>query len=753
MSLVLFTQVAFDLSYDNFYPDVDRIYRIRRQLSMGNGGGQEKMEMNMPIINAPVPAAMMAELPEVEKATVMASWSYDGEYTPEGSEQAHIAKTMITDSLFLDLMGLPLLQGSVEGFRDPSCIYLSETTARRIFGDADPMGQSLAQGGEVYTVKGVFRDLPKNCHLSFDVLKSMVMFGSYPGWHNNDAYVGYVKFAPGATPAEAEAKIPAMLAKYYDLEAEIKSGTIVRYYFEPISGIHLSEPAIRKTVLILWLMALAILLVAAMNYVLISISSLANRAKSIGVHKCNGASGGNIFSMFIYETIALILVSVVLAVLLIFAFRGQIEVLLHTSLAAIFVPQNLWVSGLVIVVLILIAGVLPGRLFSFIPVTAAFRSMGTNKKRWKQVLLFVQFTGIAFMVMLLAILMKQYATVLSEDLGYDTENVIYAQNVGDLSPERLGLLKEEFSRFPQVERASVATSLPFDGMSGQHVIDLETQEMLFSTRFIFVDKDYLDVMGLSLKLGTNFPENTSSFDKVLVNEKFVEMAGIKDNPIGKRFDIMKTNEIIGVVKDYHLGSLYTEQMPLVILPMKPGESSPLGSGVLILRLTSPDRKAARQFDEQLRAFTNSSNSYFRFCNDAIELSYTDARLLRNSIFVAALVLLIISIMGIIGYTADEIFRRTKEIAVRRINGASVSHILRLISTDIMLIALPSVIVGMVLASILGQKWQEQFVVKAPLDATLFLVTGVFVLLVVYFFVALRSWRAASDNPVNSLKTE
>lgn len=755
MSLVLFAQVAFELSYDRFFPDVERIYRIRRVLSMGNQGSTEKTEMNIPVINAPVPGAMWKEFPEIEKATVGTSWSYDAKYTADGQSRFE-AKTMIADSMFLEMFTLPLLSGDRFGFREPTAIYLSETTANRIYGGTNVVGKALREGEEVYTVKGVFRDVPKNSHIQFDVLRSMTIFGSYPGWHNNDAYIGYVKFVPGTDPETTEAKIPAMLRKYYDVDEEIKNGTRVSYYFEPVNKIHLSEPAVKKTVLILWLMAFSILIVSSMNYVLISISSLANRAKSIGVQKCNGASSGNIFSLFMWETGLLIFVSLVLSVLLILGFRDQIEELMHTSISSIFALNNLWAPGVVLLLLIVLAGMIPGRIFAVVPVTQVFRQFGAGKRRWKQTLLFIQFAGVAFMMTLLLILVRQYSQVLHQDLGYTTDNLVYSQNLGRLKSEQMPMLKAEFERSPQVKKSSIISNMPIEGISGTIVKDIGTKEQLFSSRFIYTDIDFLEVMDITLKLGTYFKENTNSTEKIVVNEKFVELAGIKDNPLGKTFDIgMGGNaEIIGVVKNFHLGSLYTEQMPLLILPMDPSIGSAYGGrGNLVLKLVSPDRMIVQEFNDQLKKFTQDNDSYFRFYSDAIETSYQDARLLRNAIFIAALVLFLITSMGIFGYIADEIFRRTKEIGIRRVNGASTFHILKLIASDIAWIAIPAIMVGMSFSVLLGQKWQEQFVVKVPLNASLFLSSGLFVLSVIIACVILRSWRAAHDNPIHSLKNE
>lgn len=754
VSLVLFGQIAFDMSYDKFIPDGERIYRIRRSLTMNNSGDKEKKDMDIPVINAPVPGAMMREFPEIEKATVMTSWLSTGKYSADRINVFE-ATTVVADSFFLDIFSLPLLQGDVSGFREPSAIYLSETVSKRIFGDTVCVGKVLMEEEDMFTVKGVFRDIPDNSHLSFDAIKSMTIFGDRPGWHNNDAYVGYVKFVPGTDPKAVEAKIPDMLAKYYDVESEIRNGLEVRYYFEPLTGIHVSEPAVKRTLLILGIMAFSILIIAAMNYVLISISSLVSRAKSIGVHKCNGASERDIFSMFIYETLALVFFSLILSVILIISTRKPVEQFLHTSLDSIFSFGNLWVAAVVIAVLIAIAGILPGRLFSVIPVTQVFRRFGANKRRWKQILLFVQFSGVAFMMTLLLILIRQYALVINEDLGYDTQKVVFGQNLGTMEPGKMSMLKNELGSSYLVEKSSLASSLPIDGMSGTGVVNVETNEYLFSSRFMFADKDFLDVMGISLKYGQNYPENTSSYEQIIVNEKFLELAGVKDNPIGKIFNVGfgPSSQIIGVVKDFHLGSLYTKQMPLILFSMDLDKDVQY-DGYLILKLVTPDRKAVyEKLDDKLRELTHDPDSYFKFYTDAIELSYADARQLRNAIFVAALILFIITSMCILGYVTDEIAFRTKEIAVRRVNGASAWNILKLISADISIIALPAIGIGMAVSWLVGRKWQEQFIVKASWDVGLFLFSGLIVLVVIYICVVMRSWRAATDNPVKSLKSE
>lgn len=753
VGLVLFAQVAFDLSYDRFFPDIDRLYRIYRSDIMG----KEQQKSEGPVINAPVPAAMMKEFPEIEKAAVMTSWTYDAKMLT-ADDRMFVLKTKVADSLMFDVLGIPLLEGSTAGFRDPASVYLSESAARRIFGDSSALGKTLMEVEDdvLRTVKGVFRDLPVNSHLSFEALQSMVVFGDGPGWRNNDAYLGYVRFKPGADPRSVESRIPAMLRKYYDVDQEIRSGRRISYSFEPVKDIHMSEPLVKKTVLILWLMALSVMLIAALNYVMISISSLTKKAKMIGVHKCSGASAGNIFFMFLYETLVLIGVSFLLALLLIYTFRNPIEELIRTPLSTLFSIGHWWVVGCVLAALVIIAGAIPGKIFASVPVTQVFRAFGSNKRRWKQGLLFVQFGGVAFMFTLLLILMRQYSMVVNDDMGYDPKNIVYTQNLGNFPSSQMPLLKEEFDRYPQVVKSSVATALPLDRVSGTWINDPEVEGKVFSSQFLYVDKDYFDVMGIKFVAGENFEENTGGYDRMIVNEKFLDLAGVKGDPIGKTFHIgiAPKSVIIGVVKNYHLRSLYTEQLPLAIFSMDPAKGSDLyGRGNLVLKLASSDRKTIQGFDDKLKDFTREKDSYFRFYADAIALNYRDVQLLRNSISIAALVLFLITVIGIFGYVTDEIFNRTKEIGIRRVNGASASSIMKLIASNIVLVALPAIGIGMAAAWTVGRRWQEQFVVKAPWDAGLFLASGVFVLAVVIACVIVRSWRAANDNPVNSLRNE
>jgi putative ABC transport system permease protein len=760
VALVLFSKVAFEASYDKYYPDADRIYRIQRSISMAG-----ESVYDGPVVNAPVPAGMKESLAEIEEATVTVNGISE---TVFGCENVNYKeKLLIADSAFFDMFGFGLISGDKQKLAVAAQIFLSRSAARRIFKEEDPAGKTLVMKSNdtPLTVAGVFEDIPENTSIRFDAVLSFQTltqtWGARPGWMNNDNYNGYVKLRPGVKPEEVEAKIPDMLGKYYDVKAVTEKGFAFTYFLHPMKDLHAKDPTMKRMLLILSLLAFTLLFVSAMNYVLNSISSLAVRAKSVGVHKCNGASGGTVFGMFIYETLLLIAVSLALSVALVYTFRQGIEELLQTSLTAIFSWQNAWVSLCVTGFLALAAGVIPGIMLSSIPVTQIFRTYTSGKRNWKRVLLFVQFTGIAFVMALLVVIIKQYNLMMNADLGYTTENILYSEDMEGVTAEQKTLLKRAFEQDAGVVAVSIADNMPLEGGNGWEVEDADNRNMHFSTRMVPVDRDYLQTFGIELKLGNNLPQDMAEGTiRVLVNESFVRNMGWTDSPVGKALDLSGINaEVAGVVKDYRLSSLYAEESamlkdipPLLLAPHSPMYSNSRGNRVIV-RLRHLDAETLARMNGRMRELLNNPDAYFADYQSRINMSYQSARLFRDSIWVAAGIMLFITMLGLIGYTDDEIQRRSKEIAIRKINGATLRDILVTITRDVSLTSIFAILLGTGLSYAAGLQWLQQFAVKIPLSVFMFILCGLFIFAVILFCSLERAWRIANENPVNSLRSE
>jgi putative ABC transport system permease protein len=757
VALVLFSKVAFEVSYDKHYPDADRIYRIQRNISVGGEGVYDG-----PIINAPVPGAMKESLAEVEEATVTQGWVEETVFNYEMVNYKE--KMLVADSAFFDLFGFNVLNGDKRQLGVASTIFLSRSAASRIFRQEDPVGKTLVMKSKdtPLTVAGVFEDVPENTTLRPDAVISFQTlthtWGENPGWMNSDAYSGYVKLRPGVKFENVEALIPDMLGKYYDVKAMEERGVLFTYLLHPVKDLHVKDAAMKRMLLILSLLAFVLLFVSAMNYVLNSISSLAIRAKSVGIHKCNGASGGSIFAIFIYETVILVLISLALSVVLIYLFRTNVEELMQTSLSAIFSWQNLWVSLMVVGILLLAAGVIPAMMFSSIPVTQIFRTYTSGRRNWKRILLFAQFTGIAFVMALLVIIIRQYNFIMDKDLGYTTKNILYSEGMEGVTGEQIVLLKKELEQMPEVAVVSIARNLPLEGGSGQGVQD-SLKNTLFSTRLVHVDQSYLNTFGIELKLGNGFPNDlTDNYTRVLINESFVRNMGWTDSPVGKAVNLSGDYvEVLGVVKDYQLSSLYAEESaifkdipPLMLIPHGPA----YGAGnKIIVRLQQLDAGSLSVMNKRMKEILNNPDVHFMDYQNRINMSYKSARLFRDSIWVAAGIMLFITILGLIGYTDDEMQRRSKEIAIRKINGATARNILATITRDVSVTSAIAIVLGVMISYVVGQQWLQQFAVKIPLSVFMFMICGLFIFGIILFCSSARAWNIANENPVNSLKSE
>jgi putative ABC transport system permease protein len=750
-ALVLFSQVAFDMSYDNFYPDRERIYSITCKWNMNGKESEDEWR----IINAPFAPTMYREMPEVAFGTVAQNGMAEQTFLTDG-ERRVTGRRLIADSLFFRTFGLPVIAGNITDMGKPFRVFVSETFARRAFGEQDPLGMLLVEEENKYTVAGVFKDIPRNAHLRPDLVitfNTMYEWGARPGWQNNDNYLGYVKLAEGIDPGAVEAKIPEMMRRHFDVDAEIGKGIERVYFLRPVTRIHTGNPEVRKTGLILSLLAFSLLFAAAMNYVLLTVSGLPKRAKGIGVHKCNGATNRSIFRMLMTETSLLILVSLALSALIITAFRGYIEMIIKSDLSAVFAPSNLWVSGIVLLALLITTGVLPSRIFSSVPVTQVFRPFTGNRKVWKGGLLFVQFAGISFMLSLLAIIMMQYHMILNKDMGYEVGKILKSSTTKGMSNEQLELAKAELLRYPFVESVTLTTNTPLDRLNGMPVMSTETKENLFAGRFLLADADFVKTFTIPLKEGRTFRDlHSERTDEVIVNETLVHKLGIDDDPVGKQFDYFgETKTICGVMKDYRAGSVYEETFPIVVLPLKTYE---WWRPNLAVRLnTPPAADLTGQLSETLKKLSNNEENTFVSFREEYNHYYYDARLFRDAVMAASCIMLLISLLGLFGFVEDEITRRTKEIAVRKVNGALAKDIVSLLAEGIAYIALPAIVFGLLISYVAGAEWLQQFTLKIPLHGTIFLLSGIAIFSIIQFCVIARSVPVATSNPVDYLKTE
>ena len=738
VGILLFARVAFELNYDSYYSEPENLcITLRTGISDGI-----KKEPNIDNYGKLAEAIRENFPDEVEDATVLDLFSQSPLYH-EGKKMEHVILATSKSHVFSTL-GIKVLLGDVSQLDRVDVIFISRSLARRLFADANPIGKTInIEIDYPLTVQGVFEDIPENTEFHFDGVYSFdtrsKQYGSERGgWGYDSSYHCMVRFRHPDEREKVEVRMPEMLKKYI----HNYKGQSEEYSFMTPSQYHLQKPESRKIVMILSILGFAILLVAGMNNVLISVSSLAQRAKSVGIHKCNGASDGHIYRMFLYESALLILLSLLFVTVLLFTFKLEIEDLSGASLKALFTWQTLWVPILVSLILFLVIGLFPGKLFAAIPVTQVFHRFTAHRFVWKRSLLFIQFAGIAFILGLLMVILLQYHQVMTRDMGYKVDNLAVGWSPYRETDKMDGILRG----LPIVEEFCNASTIIYGGYMGQPYTDAHGKE--FMGRIEFVDEHYVPVMGLQIIKGRNIQQDK----EILINEEMVRQIGWTDSPIGKNLEDGKNNfgTIVGVVKDYVVQSAYMPQAPVALM------SNLEWMNVLNKRniiLKEPFGENLAKINTLMKEAFPTVDIVFRSARQEIDKQYQEVRRFRNVVIIASIAILLIALMGLFGFVNDEIQRRSKEIAIRKVNGAEVPDILRLVSGNIFWTALSAVLVGIVFAYIVSNKWLEQFSDRVSVNGGHFLVVIIIILLLIMGSVIGRSWNVANENPVNSIKNE
>ena len=741
LSILLFTRQAFEFNFDNCYEEHERLYIVNLHWTIGGERDPEGSVYCM----GPLGGAIADYFPdEVESVTVTRNYWKIPFYNDNVRTNP---QTLVVDSTFIHTMGWKLLEGNTSDFNVSEAVFVSRSYANEVFAGNNPVGKTLLYNKVVpMMIKGVYEDFPENSSFyKYDVLMSMAThLKNSPNqwrWNGSDSYPTYIRLNKGVDYKQFNQRINDVFLTY-TLQGEVDEGVKWDVELIPIKDYRIQQYGNQKALIwILILLAFIILSIVTLNYVLISISSLSRRAKSIGVYKCNGAGKGSIMGMFLLETAIILIVSILLMILIFINFKDFFEDMAFTSLKGMFAWSNLWVPACVILFLFIVGGVIPGRIFANIPVTQVFRRYSEGKKSWKRPLLFVQFVGVAFIFSLLALTIKQTHYIVSVDRGYNMENIAYTMNKFDNSDNA----RTTFLNLSYVEDVSSCDWLLFDGMSGM-IISTDAGKEL-SVRWNSVSADYLPFIELELKEG-RLPNNT---EDIIVNEEFVKAMHWEDNPIGRV--IRYTNgsvagNVVGVTKPIKTQNItYTEPTPLMLHYQKEF------IGTIQVKLKEPFEDNLKKLNEDVKNIWPDKDMNFTSAMKEMNQQYYSIEVFRNVAIMSAIAIIFITLMGLIGYVNDETQRRSKEIAIRKVNGAETVDILIMLSKNIAWIALPAVIIGTIFGWFAGMAWLEMFAESTKFPVIYFALLGILVLILIIACVVIKAWRIANSNPVNSIKSE
>ena len=770
VGLVLIAKVYFEQSYDDFYPDGDRIYRLYEKIKRNNDLSEFEG------ISGGVVVGLKEEIPQIEAATRFTPLLVKANVTMVDTKQKYSINQMITaDSCFFDFFPRKILSGEPKQVLSlPEQVMISDRLAKLMGGNV--VGKQITPDewpGFHLTIGGVFEEIPENSHLyGVDVVLSLVTYrqlmlrqsnGQFDGtmnWLGNDRYRGYIKLIPGVHPEELMDEIRTVMGRHIDLESlKAQSDLDLSYSFYKLPELHTNNPEVKRSMWLLSLLALALIFTAVMNYILIVVSSIINRVKEVSVRKCYGAGAQDIHTMVFFEALLHVLISVAVAMLLILTFSEVVEELLSVSVETLFLSKGSVVLALICVVVLLATGFIPGYLYARIPVIAAFRGLKENKRLWKLGLLSIQFVAAGFLLTLLVVIGRQYDYMTHDKPGYEYEEMAFTNLAGTDSTARRKVI-DEMMRLPVVKKVTTCSQLLFDHASGNNIYLPGSDRELFNVADLYsCGEGYLEMMEIPIIEGRSFREGVTFSDEVMVSRSFVEkmsrFVDWSDGAVGKQILVSEHSggnntpfTICGVFEDFRLGSISSaDERPKVLFYRS------VPSEILVVQFYQLSAEAMAQAQHVMeQTFPNRLMPISSYRSEMINC-YSDARRFRSAVLVGGLATLLISLIGLVGYTQDEVNRRRKEMAIRKINGATIREVIRMYLHDITRMALPALVIGGLIAYVIAGKWQEQFVEKAPLSWYIFLGCGVVVLAIILLVVTINSEKAARENPVNCLKSE
>ena len=764
VAIVLIAKVFFELSYDSFYQDVDRVYTIK------TGINQQGESKDYGQVSGAVAPGFKAEVPGVETATRTTFVFNEDTYLDEDGNK--ITGTLVcADTCFFEVFNRPILAGDpVKALGKFGTLMVSRSFADKLVtspGDySSIIGKQIANTtmeGLKLTIEGVYEDFPKNGSLDYDILLSMDTYGkqSTENWLGNDRYKGYVKLAPGVDPNSLKDAIRKMQEAHQPLEQLEKNGMSLWYFLAPFDKVHTSDPEVKSQITLLSIVAALLLIISLLNYILMVISSMVKRSREVGVRKCYGAESKHIYGMLSREALLHLVLALVLTAMMIFAGRSLIENLLGVPFTTLLVPQSITAIGVVIALVLVISIVVPARLYMRIPVYQALKNYTENSRKWKLGLLGSQVLINVFLVVMMLIIGRQYEMVAHTDTGYDYDNLYYI-SLFDGDRQAQARAASTLQNLPEVTGVAASYNLPFQGSNGDNVYLPGDDRELFN-----IADQYECSTGFYDLLGIQFLEGRAPRDssEVVVDEKFVEkmkeFTDWSDGAVGKQFKISGHDRngvqpvftIAGVYKSYLIGNLTgVDERPSALFY---GEIGSMNNWMphIFFKLNNTDEATLQKVKKALTDALEGKEIDLISYEDSIRAAYDDSKKMRNTLVLGAIFSLLIAMLGLIGFIRDESLRRSKEMAIRKINGATTRDILGIFAWDIQKLSLVMAILGIAGAYYMASKWLEQFAQKVTLHPLYFIGGAAIVLAIVLAVVVLNSLRIAHANPVESLKNE
>lgn len=762
--ICILVYVHYELSYDGFHAHADNIYRL---VMNGDTSGHP---FDVALSSGPIGPTLAKDFPEVEKVVRFHSRNR----TPVIYQEKQFLEDGIffADSTVFDVFTFPFLKGNPEtALVNPFSAVITKQTARRYFGSEDPLGKILRfNQQEEYAVTGVMEDVPENSHFGFDILLSYetlsaVNRGQIESWTQFINYT-YLLLKNGANPGEIAKKIPALNTDHMGFNpADI--GWNLIFTLQPLRSIHLhsnlqGEIQGNSDIAYIYIfssIAFLILILACINFMNLSTARSTNRAKEVGMRKVLGAVRSKLVRQFLGESLIYSFLSLMLALIFVWMALPLLSSLSGQALEAGFAEISWLVPGIIGIAICvgLVAGIYPALVLAgFQParVIKGEHESAHKRRHFRNMLVAFQLAISTFLIIGTGIIFKQTTFMKNQKLGFDKEHVVVLQVIDNTVRLSIPAVKQELKNLPGVLNVSASSHIPgWGGLAVAHLPEGFSMEDSQIMRAIRVDPDYLDTLGIELAAGRNlspeFPSDTQ--ESVLINEAAVKKFGW-DNPLGKKIQQIygnkQTRTVIGVVKDFHMSSLHNAIEPMFINASYPEINA------LCIRTSSGN--IAGMLDSirstWKKVAPNAPFDYF-FLDESFDSQYRVEERLSRLFAYFSLLAIFIACLGLFGMACYSAEKRTKEIGIRKVLGASASGIVLMLSRELIGLFLIANIVSWPIVYMASQKWLQNFAYRTNIGLEIFLLSAILILLITLGTISYQAVKAALANPVESLRYE
>lgn len=756
--------VVDEFSYDQYHEKKDRIYRAIINASFD---GQVHKWGAVP--NQVAPTAVK-EIPEIEKATRLFHHNFgDIAFISTSTEKFSETQLFYADPEFFEIFSISLLQGNSKKVLDrPGTVIISESSAKKYFGNDSPIGQVLTVDSKTeLEVTGVYKDFPATSFLKCNLIASFSSnwFGQEKNlsW-GNASFDTFFLLQPGTSKETAESKIEGMLATNLEKDnrwfnIKLQALTDIRLYSGDLTqNFGKQEYGNIDQVKILSALAIIILLIAAINYMNLTTAQSQRRNKEVGISKTLGATALQLKGKFFFEASVYVLVAMLVSL---FLFSLVLPALNHLSgkniTMAFMETPEFWVSAVCIwLVLSVLAGSYPAiYLSSFSPKATLQNSKGGAwQSSIRKGLVITQFTASVILIISSIVFYKQMNYISNKNLGYKPEQVIAVMTSATKDQTLINSLKTEFASLPEVKNVCRSQSYPGIGTSGYSIKHSVTDEQGASISTTRATHEIIDVLGIKLLAGKSLPERKEPTDttiQVILNKSAVAYLQLSpEEAIGKQVYIFndKPAEVVGVADDFHFASMHQQIAPYCFT-----NNSDNGFIYLLVKVNTQDLPATLTKLQETYSKIIPAAFEYTFIDDKMASLYKSEKKLTEAVLVASVIAIFIACLGLYAlasYTAEQ---RTKEIGIRKVLGATIPHLVAMLSKDFLKLVMIALLIGLPIGYYLMNNWLEGFAYKTTITISSFVIATLLTGIIAFLTVSFKSFTSASANPVQSLKNE